>query len=166
MTIDVSSLLKRKIEKKEIHLVINESELFVSNKEVQCKKPVELEGVLSLTGSILSLDCEIDTELTLQCSRCVERFSYPLKFEIHEKFSNDPGDEDENIIFIDSDNIDITEVIENNIIITLPIKILCNEDCKGLCQHCGINLNVSTCNCDNKDTDPRLAKLKDLFSTD
>lgn len=166
MTIDVSDLLKKKKSKREIHLVIDESELFRSNKEIQCKKPVELEGVLSITGDILNLDCVINTELTLQCSRCTEKFSYQLKFEINEKFSNDPGDEDENIIFIDSDNLDITEVIENNIIIALPIKKLCNEDCKGLCQHCGINLNESTCDCDNKDFDPRLAKLKDLFSTD
>lgn len=166
MTIDVSDLIKRRTGKKEIHLVIDESELFISNKEIQCKKPVELEGVLSITGNILNLDCVINTELTLQCSRCIEKFSYPLEFEIHEKFSNDPGDEDDNIIFTDSDKIDITEVIENNIIITLPMKRLCSEDCKGLCQHCGRNLNVDTCNCDNKDIDPRLAKLKDLFSTD
>lgn len=166
MKIDVSDLLKKRAGKKEIHLVINELELFVSNKEIQCKKPVELDGVITLTGNILNLDCLVNTELTLQCSRCMEKFSYPLKFEIHEKFSNDPGDEDEIIIFLDSDNIDITEVIENNIIITLPFKLLCSEDCKGLCQHCGINLNVGKCNCDDKDIDPRLAKLKDLFSTD
>lgn len=166
MTIDVSDLLKRKIAKKEIHLVINESELFVSNNEIQCKKPVELDGILSFTGNILNLDCAVNAELTLQCSRCVEKFSYPLDFEIHEKFSNDPGDEDEDIIFLDSDNIEITEVIENNIIVALPVKVLCSEDCRGLCQHCGINLNVDKCNCDDKDIDPRLAKLKDLFSTD
>ena len=56
--------------------------------------------------------------------------------------------------------------MENNILLTLPIKRLCKEDCKGLCQQCGNNLNLSTCQCDNDDIDPRLAKLKDLFSTD
>ena len=47
-------------------------------------------------------------------------------------------------MFIDSDTLDITEIIENSIISTLPIKRLCKEDCKGLCSKCGANLNIET----------------------
>jgi uncharacterized protein len=166
MTIDVSDLLRRRTTKREINIVIEESDLFGSNDEVQCKKPIEISGVLTLVGDILDLSCRVNTELLLQCSRCLEKFSYSVDFDLNEKFSSNPGNKDEDIILIDSDNIDITEIIENSIIVTLPLKILCNENCKGLCQYCGKDLNNSTCNCDNKDVDPRLAKLKDLFSTD
>lgn len=65
-------------------------------------------------------------------------------------------------MLLEDEVIDVTEVIENNIIIELPIKRLCKENCKGLCQQCGVNLNFSKCKCE-KDIDPRLAKLKDFF---
>ncbi|SUY61625.1 ribosomal protein L32 family protein [Clostridium sporogenes] len=66
-------------------------------------------------------------------------------------------------MLLKNEAIDVTEVIENNIIIELPIKRLCKKNCKGLCQQCGANLNFSKCKCE-KDIDPRLAKLKDFFS--
>ena len=67
------------------------------------------------------------------------------------------------IMFVDGDTLDITEIIENSIISTLPIKRLCKEDCKGLCSQCGTNKNVKECQCDNFDVDIRLAKLRELF---
>lgn len=93
-----------------------------------------------------------------------ENFTYGLCIDLCEKLTTNPDDKDDEVIFIDSDTIDITEIIENNIILALPVKRLCKEDCKGLCLRCGSNLNFTTCNCDKDNTDPRLSKLKDLFS--
>ena len=59
--------------------------------------------------------------------------------------------------------LDLKEVAENSIYLELPFKKLCNEDCKGLCQSCGVNLNNETCSCEDLDIDPRLAGLKDFF---
>ena len=68
------------------------------------------------------------------------------------------------ILFLfENDRLDLDEIVENNIISMLPIKRLCNEDCKGLCHQCGINLNHNTCKCEIEDVDPRLAKLKNCF---
>jgi uncharacterized protein len=166
MMIDVSDLLRKKITKKEVKVSVDNSELFRTNKEVQCAKPVEFTGELSVVSDLISLEGNLRAELSLQCSRCMEKFQETLELSIHEEFSNNLDNEDDMIIFIDSDSIDITEVIENNIIMNLPIKKLCSEDCKGLCQHCGTNLNISTCSCGNNEVDPRLAQLKDLFSAD
>jgi uncharacterized protein len=165
MNIDVSEVLKRKVTRKNISLVVNGSEVFSTNEEIKVSNPISVEGVISLVGSILHFDANIKCDLILQCSRCVESFPHTVDIEVHEEFSNNKEDEDDNIIFIDSDSIDITTVIENNILMALPIKLLCNESCKGLCQNCGANLNISTCNCDNIDIDPRLAHLKDFFTT-
>ena len=93
-------------------------------------------------------------------------FHYSINIELNERLSKTLKSEDEDIIFIKNDRLDLDEIVENNIISMLPIKRLCNKDCKGLCHQCGINLNHSTCKCDNDDVDPRLAKLKDLFLTD
>ena len=89
-------------------------------------------------------------------------FIYPIDIDIEERFTNNPDLEDEGIMFVDGDTINITEVIENCIISTLPIKRLCKEDCKGLCPEC-VNKNVENCNCIDYDVDIRLAKLRELF---
>ena len=72
--------------------------------------------------------------------------------------------EDEQIIFVEGDSIDITEIVENSIISTLPIKRLCKNDCNGLCHQCGKNLNEDSCQCTTNDVDLRLAKLQELFA--
>lgn len=165
MNIDVSELLRKKNTRKDISLVVNGDELFSSTEDIKISNPISLEGVLFLVGDILHLDAQIKGNLTLQCSRCTEGFEYAVDIEAHEEFSHNYGDEDDNIIFIEGDNIDITEIIESNILLALPIKRTCSESCKGLCQGCGTNLNINTCNCGNLDVDPRLAQLKDFFTT-
>lgn len=165
MNIDVSEVLKRKVTRKNISLVVSGSEVFSANEEIKVNNPISVEGVISLVGDILHFDVDVKCDLILQCSRCVESFTHTVDIKVHEEFTNNEGNEDDNIIFIDSDSIDITTIIENNILLALPIKRLCNESCKGLCQGCGTNLNISACNCDNKDVDPRLAHLKDFFTT-
>ena len=163
MTIDVSQLTKRKVTKQEVHLSLHGTDLFKYDKEIRINEPVSIDGSLALVGDIIQLDVVVHAKLLLQCSRCIENFVHEIDLDVHEKFSSNQDNNDDSIIFIDSDAIDITEIIENNIILALPIKKLCNDDCKGLCQKCGTNLNINTCSCDNKDVDPRLAKLKDLF---
>jgi uncharacterized protein len=166
MTIDISQLLRKKILKQSIHLEMDKTEVLTTQEEIKVTKPVSINGSLTMASDIVALDAQITTELLLQCSRCIENFTYALDISIHEEFTNNRDNRDDNVIFIDSDNIDITDIIDSNIILALPIKSLCSENCKGLCQICGTNLNVSTCNCGDKDVDPRFAKLKDLFSTD
>jgi uncharacterized protein len=166
MKLDVSELLKKERAVKELHLEVNEYNFYDGSETIQLLEPVKLNGTLAKVGDILTLNCTVHTVLELNCSRCLEKFRYSVDMTIEEEFTNsEKASKDDDVIFIDSDTIDITEILENNIILTLPIKRLCNENCKGLCQQCGTNLNLSTCKCKNDDIDPRLAKLKDMFST-
>ena len=73
-------------------------------------------------------------------------------------------DEDDELSFVKDDVLDISEVVESSIVSTLPIKRLCREDCKGLCQSCGINLNKETCSCNNEDYDLRFEELRALLN--
>ena len=163
MVIDISPLTKGKVTEQKIDLTLNSSDFFIGDTDIKITEPVVLNGGLTKLGDIIHLDIQITTTLLLICSRCTENFSEIINIDVHEIFSNNPTDEDGYIIFINSDVIDITEIVENNLFWALPIKKLCKEDCMGLCQKCGSNLNISTCNCENRDVDPRLAKLKDLF---
>ena len=63
----------------------------------------------------------------------------------------------------EGDTVDLTDLLIKDIISSLPIQALCSEDCKGLCQKCGVNLNRETCDCDKEQVDIRFAALKDLF---
>ncbi len=167
MNIDVLDLIKKKVSKKKVHLVYSEEDFYDDGEKVEFLKPITLEGELYLTGDIIELEGQVLTEVSLPCSRCLTSFNHNVDVQIHEKFSANPDNKDEDeIIFIDGDSIDITDIIKNNILLSLPIKKLCKDDCNGLCQHCGTNLNITNCNCLEKDVDPRLAKLKDLFSAD
>lgn len=163
MKIDISDLLRKKITKKDIDLCFEEDGFYDGKEEIKFLAPIEVKGTLSTLGNEISLNAEAKVKIELSCSRCLENFDRDMEFSIEEKFSNDDANKDDDSIFIDSDVIDITEIIENNIILYLPIRRLCTESCRGLCQNCGTNLNHSTCNCGDEDIDPRLAKLKELF---
>jgi uncharacterized protein len=164
MIIDVGDLISKKAYKKKVHLVSDIENFYDDGENIEFLKPVTLDGELFIAENVICLEGKVTTELRLSCSRCLTSFNYDIDFQIHENFSNNNENKDDEIIFIDSDIIDITEIIKNNIIISLPIKKLCKDNCKGLCQVCGTNLNISSCNCMDDTVDPRLAKLKDLFS--
>lgn len=166
MLIDVSELFSSKNKRKEIHLDLEKDKFHYENELIQFSKPVKLHMILKPIGDEIELTGSIEAELLLTCSRCLETFSNSINIELNERLSKTLKSEDEDIIFIKNDRLDLNEIVENNIISMLPIKRLCNKDCKGLCHQCGINLNHNTCKCEIEDVDPRLAKLKDLFSTD
>lgn len=166
MYININDLNNKKNASKVIEVSIKPGDIFIGNSEVKADTEIVFSGNASKVEDIIYLDGNLSGVLTLVCSRCLEEFKYPLYTEVHEKFSAVPNDEDDLIIFVDSDIINLNELIENNILMSLPIKKLCSEDCEGLCQTCGSNLNKKTCNCDNDNVDPRLAALKDLFFTE
>ncbi|HKJ68773.1 MAG TPA: DUF177 domain-containing protein [bacterium] len=103
----------------------------------------------------------------LQCHRCLSEFDYPfdlelgalITFERRKEFEGEGG-----IIVVSpqSDEIDITKYISDTIVLDIPYKILCKEDCRGLCSSCGTNLNYDTCDCTQDTIDPRWEKLKEL----
>lgn len=163
MFVDLNDLLSKKDISKKLDLTVEEDSFTDSDEEIKFLTPIAFNGYITLTGDIINLTGIVKTKIQLTCSRCLEPFPYDISLEINEKFSNLIANEDDDIIFLDSDTIDITEIIVNNIILTLPIKRLCKENCQGLCQKCGSNLNYSMCNCVKDEVDPRLAKLKDLF---
>ncbi|WP_123054084.1 DUF177 domain-containing protein [Clostridium sp. JN-1] len=167
MKLCVSDLLEKEMFEKELHIEAVEKSLNDGSENIKLLEPIKLDGTLTKVRDIIELNGAIHTVLELTCSRCLEKFKYTVNIPVKERFTNvEKSNKDDGIIFINGDTIDITEVLENNIILMLPIKRLCKEDCRGLCQYCGTNLNYSTCNCKNDDIDPRLAKLKDMFSTD
>ena len=163
MIINFSDLLSKKNRKKQISLSFELEPFEFEGEEIRAIEKVCVEGVAISENDVIVINASIKTKLKLNCSRCLDAFIYPIDIDIEERFTNNKELDSEEIMFVDGDTLDITEIIENSIISTLPIKRLCKEDCKGLCSQCGTNKNVKECQCDDFDVDIRLAKLRELF---
>lgn len=102
------------------------------------------------------------------CDRCLVDFDQPLNtaFQlIYSKYSSDQFEDDEFRFLGETEaEIDLGSDIRENILLVLPMKHLCKETCRGLCPHCGTNLNYETCDCQQATIDPRWEKLKSLQS--
>ncbi|CAB1243677.1 DUF177 domain-containing protein [Clostridium sp. MT-14] len=165
MELNISELFDKDVLSRELELTIEDEGFYYGGEYMKFLQPMNFSGTLTRAEDVFILAGKLHCLLQLTCSRCFEKFPYAVDISIAEKFTNNAVGDDE-IIFINGDIIDITEILENNIILSLPIKRLCKEDCKGLCQKCGTNLNYSQCQCRDDDIDPRLAKLKDMLFTD
>lgn len=165
MQIDISDLIGKRLKQKEVSVSFQGKSFTLEGEEIGFVDPIMVEGTFTTSGDLINFQGKIKTTLRLVCSRCLENFNYVLEMDIDEKFSKVIHEEDNDIVIINSDKVDFSPIIETNLILSLPMKKLCHEECKGLCSVCGTNLNHSDCNCEKSDIDPRLAKLRDFFST-
>jgi len=118
----------------------------------------------------------LHTEVELTCSRCLSVFSYPMTLNINEEYIPTvdvvsgaplPSPEESGSFIIDEHHvIDLTEAIRQYALLCIPMKPLCREDCAGLCQKCGSNLNQGLCGCPVQKTDPRWSELSKLLQFD
>ena len=105
------------------------------------------------------------TQIQLTCVRCLEPVSYPLDFEIAERyiFADQESLEEQVYLIAPDGMVDITEPVRQQIWVNLPLQSLCRPNCQGLCAQCGANLNYESCTCQGETIDPRFAILKRLL---
>jgi len=134
--------------------------------------PAEVGGEASLKGEEVRLRGAIKTEVELLCDRCAAPSVGPLEVEFDTRFipqTKAAGEtdnvellpEDLGVAAYEGDAVDLDELVREQILLALPSRNLCREDCKGLCQKCGANLNAGDCSCEQGETDPRWAALAD-----
>jgi uncharacterized protein len=114
----------------------------------------------------------LSTGLELQCARCLESVSQEVSREfelLYRPLGADAGrdelsvtDAEAEIGYYQGDGILLEDVLREQVLLALPLKITCREDCKGLCPHCGKNLNQEQCSCSVPIEDPRWAALKEI----
>lgn len=109
------------------------------------------------------LDGSIRTDLLLRCDRCNGEVKYHLTTDFSKEVTVESVVEDKDDDFTDGYDLNLDKFVLNEIYLNFPMKVLCDEDCKGVCPICGGNLNQQACNCETDSIDPRLAKLKALF---
>lgn len=165
MYIDLKDLFNSDVGTKEIsHSVeINEVELSGIN---PFETPIEVVAKLqSMTGSVL-LTLDFNYKLMLPCDRCAEevhRDEHKTHTHILVNELSEDMEEDETYILVEDEKLDLDELVYTDVVLDLPNKYLCKDDCKGLCDTCGKNLNDSECTCDKSRIDPRLEVLGQLL---
>ena len=135
--------------------------------------PISVVGSIYKVMEEMFLTCTLSAKLEVCCGRCLRPFNYPLRISVdaelirHDNFVED--DDLDDIIVYEDNILDFNEIIREQIITSLPMKVLCDENCKGLCEFCGSDLNLKECKCNidyDSNIDPRLIKLKELLRQD
>ena len=129
-------------------------------------EPVQATGRVRNTAGVLVLTGELTTRLHGQCDRCtkpfVRDFSLALEAVLVPKLENEDYDDPWTFELV-GDQADLDEILTNAIVLEMDSKLLCSEDCKGLCPRCGADLNLGPCSC-KPETDPRFAVLQQLLN--
>ncbi len=124
-------------------------------------------GIDYLGDDKLSVTGEVDVLLKMSCDRCLQdvNVDVPVSFEytVVKPDGYHEIDDDEQY-FMDGYQMDVQTLVNNEVIMSLPMKVLCKDDCKGLCPVCGTNRNNGDCGCDTFVPDPRMAAITDIFN--
>ena len=128
-------------------------------------EPVKAEGMVRNTAGVLVMTGEITTCIHGTCDRCATAFdreiNLPINVVLVTEMANEEN-EDEWVFPLEGDSADLDDIVRTVFVLNLDSKLLCKEDCAGLCHRCGKNLNEGPCNC-QKELDPRFAALKQLL---
>ena len=109
--------------------------------------------------------------LAMNCDRCLKEVEKKIELDFfREVFAPDEmtegTDDDDDQNFMEGYELNVEDLIYSEILLNLPTKVLCREDCKGICRQCGKDLNEGECGCDTFVPDPRMAVIKDIFNAD
>ncbi len=147
--------------------------LFKDEPELRFKEKILSRLVLNRLGLNITVSGDIRFRIFLQCSRCLKDFSLPVDkdfdleyrpvSEISKGGEFQLSQDELDILYYDDGVIDLDETLMGQVAETVPLKPLCSEVCRGLCPHCGKNLNEGECSCYAGHLDPRLPRFKDLL---
>lgn len=168
MQINVSQLLQEAVGSTREYEIDEEAAVTGDGKKPNVRGECQL---LRLQRSVL-VRCHLNTVVELDCSRCLGQFHHPVKIKFEEEFVPTvdvtsgvplPAPEDAGAFTIDEHHIlDLTEAVRQYLVMALPIKALCAEDCAGLCPTCGQDLNKGPCDCPPVEIDARWSELAKL----
>lgn len=127
-------------------------------------EPARVQGRISNCAGVVTVSFAVDARLRQDCDRCAEPFERAYRFSgAYVLVQETNGDIPDDYIVLPDAQLDMDDLCESCILLHMPSKVLCREDCKGLCPVCGQNLNVKTCSCAARSVDPRLEALRQLL---
>ena len=136
---------------------------------VSFPSPMKVKGDITNTAGYMRMNLETSVNYTAQCARCLSEINGEFSLDLEKTVA--PRDL---LVGLDEDKLDDYAIIEDGFLdmdeqlraqleMEFPARFLCKDDCKGLCQRCGKNLNEGKCDCVEKEIDPRFAPLQKLL---
>jgi len=127
---------------------------------IEVKKPSRAAGNVVNSAGVLTFSANVDAVCICVCARCLAEFEYPVYKHISARLTEGSEDgSDPDGYCLQGDRVDADEIIISEFILGMDDSIRCREDCAGLCEKCGSDLNDGQCSCESE-IDPRLAILK------
>jgi uncharacterized protein len=169
------------IKELELHLVDFREEFSPGaidlGEDIRQKSPLLSEGRADLVEEHhvvqdIRLRGKLETDLEVSCARCLEPVNLPVQrsFDLlYRPLGTDAGHEELSVTdaeaeigYYQGEGLLLEDTLREQVLLAVPLKALCREDCKGLCPHCGKNLNESACSCEDEVEDPRWDALKEI----
>jgi len=132
---------------------------------VICIEQPRAAGDVTNRARVLTFSANVETICHCICARCLKEFDYPVHKQITANLTEGGEGENPDGYFLQGDKIDAGEIVRTEFILALDERVLCKDDCAGLCEDCGADLNGGPCSC-KKEIDPRLAVLGQLLDND
>lgn len=144
-----------------------------SNRDVEFVAPVSGSVELKVNGKLFVVSGELVSKIALSCASCLDRIERKITNNfsvtyVRELVNRDDEEEvelsgaDLEFELFEGSIIDVTEVVQEQVIMAVPIKELCSPDCKGVCQFCGANMNTETCDCEPPIFNNKFGDLKKI----
>ncbi len=147
MVINLRQLYEIPGEKLELDSVISEERLNEIH-GYSFTGPVTLKGIFRNRAGIVTLSYTAALKISAECDRCLSSFERSYSFDFEHIVVRSLNGENDEYVVTESDNLDMDELAVNDVLLQMPTKLLCREDCKGLCPKCGADLNISDCGCE------------------
>lgn len=169
MFINLSELLANEGKVKEV-IAHFEPDVFstkLGDYKILEKKPIKFT-LTNVDKKNILVEAEVEMSLIIPCDRCLEPVNTNFNIKIIKEVNMALTDLlEEEVLdkanFMSGNDIDVNKLIHSEILLNLPMKVLCDANCKGICNRCGANLNHETCDCDVTELDPRMAIIRDIF---
>lgn len=132
---------------------------------IKKKTPLHIV-LLHVSKRRLEVSGEVTLVIEIPCDRCLSSVekSFTISFEKQVDCGDIDVDDDSNDTqYIVDMALDVGKIVKDELLVSWPAKVLCKDDCKGICKVCGHDLNVSDCGCDRVVLDPRMAAIQDIF---
>lgn len=165
MKIDLTKIINGSNYKIDLDEKLDVKEFNSKKNNITFNKPVEIKGGIYNTDDGMFLDAKVIYEYKDKCDRCLKEITVDGDTHINSeiKLHDNKNEENEVIIAEKDKTVDLYKPVISSILLSMPMKTLCDENCSGICPKCGMDLNNGQCDCEDDNIDPRLAKLKELM---
>ncbi len=139
----------------------------IKDTEIDGYKPfisdIGAKGSLVSKLDAIELKADLNFLFEMPCARCTQLSKQEFNQKVYHLLVKDIDEDDSDVYIEVEDTLDLDELLYSDIILNLPTKYICNQQCKGICSNCGADLNKTECSCKKDDIDPRLEALRALL---